>query len=159
MAPPTFLTVRVPPPKSVKFWWRYVSSVEGRGVDDMLDTSLATDRPIFDPAASDLTVVPDSSCVPVVAFVSMFCLPLRADCVAYVELMSVPLTWSAVAFTVAKFVVAENVFTPDIVWTPDSLTNPRHRTLASSTRLISCGSAGLVSVPRSQRLCHCQADQ
>jgi hypothetical protein len=36
--------------------------------------------------------------------------------------MSVPLTWSAVAFTVAKFVVAENVFAPDIVWAPDSLT-------------------------------------
>ena len=27
----------------------------------------------------------------------------------------VPLTWSAVAFTVAKFVVAEKVFAPDIV--------------------------------------------
>ena len=75
-------TVTVAPPESVKFWWRYVSSVEGRGVDDMLTTSLATDRPIFDPAASDLTVLPDSSCVPVAALVSVFCVPFRAVCVA-----------------------------------------------------------------------------
>ena len=50
------------------------------------------------------------------------CMTPVFGCVAYVEPMSVPLTWSAVAFTVAKFVVAENVLAPDIVWTPDSLT-------------------------------------
>ena len=75
-------TVTVAPPEIMKFWWRYVSSVEGRGVDDMLTTSLASETPTFDPAASDLTVVPDSSCVPVAAFVSVFCLAFRAVCVA-----------------------------------------------------------------------------
>ena len=69
----------------------------------------------FVPATSDLTVVPDSSCVPEAAFVKAFCLPDRADCVAYTELMSTPATCRAVAFTVAKFAVLEKVLAPDIV--------------------------------------------
>ena len=124
---PTFLTVRVPPPAMVKFWWSNVSSVGGRGVDDMLTVLPSNDRATLDPADSDLTVVPDSSCVPEAAFVKAFCLPDRADCVAYTELMSTPATWSAVAFTVAKFAVLEKVLAPDIVWAVANVT----RVLAS----------------------------
>jgi hypothetical protein len=78
-------------------------------------TLLATDRSMFEPAASARTVVPLNRGTLVEMTVSESCLAVRADCVAYVELMSTPATWSAVAFTVAKFVVAENVLAPDIV--------------------------------------------
>jgi uncharacterized protein YerC len=67
---------------------------------------------MFEPAASARTVVPLNSGTLVEMTVSESCLAVRADCVAYVELMSTPATWSAVAFTVAKFVVAEKSWHP-----------------------------------------------
>ena len=70
----------------------------------MLTTSLASGTLTFDPAANDLTVVPDSSCVPVAAFVRVFCLPFTVAYVAYVEQMSTPATWSALAFSVPHVV-------------------------------------------------------
>ena len=77
--------------------------------------SLATDMLMFEPAARVRTVLPLSNGVLVDTAVSASCLSPRAVCVAYVELMLTPPTWSADAFSVPKVASDENVFAPDIV--------------------------------------------
>ena len=76
---------------------------------------LATDMSMFEPAASVRTVLPLSNGVLLDTTVSASCLSPRAVCVAYVELMLTPPTWSADAFSVPKVASDENVFAPDIV--------------------------------------------
>ena len=83
---------------------------------------LATDRLMFEPAASARTVVPLNRGTLVEMTVSESCLAVRADCVAYVELMSTPATWSAVAFSVTQVVCPVTESCPGIDTRPAGVT-------------------------------------